>query len=141
MSFNISATPSTTATVTISGTQTVSLPSPSSSQTIITKHLTNISIVAGTPQTLYTVTAGKTFYCLGFSGLNQNSATIGKVLVDGTQVLNFMIGGSIGAGGGNSQHVLTGGVLFTAPATKTVQVDSVLNTGAGTSVCCWGYEQ
>jgi len=124
--------------VSISGGITTSLPTASATQNIVNFVKYQQTLTSGTPIDCYTVTAGKTFYCTGFSMANgANTSFGGKVLSDGVQVGAVTLGG--GAAGTWGGATLSGGILFTTAATKKVQIDGSFN--GVVNFTCWGFEQ
>jgi hypothetical protein len=115
--------------VTISGNvNTAGLDQPLASQAVICKCLNSCSNGA----TVYTVTAGKTFYCTGASVASAANAFVG-VNVDGVATIVCEVLGATTA-------LFTGGVVFTAAATKAITFYT--NAGANTGfITVWGYEQ
>lgn len=117
-------------TATIAG----NLPAPSASQSLINKCDFG-TIGTATSRTIHTVTAGKTFYCLGISVGSGSTAGNYRIKSDGTVVDRGIIGT------GFSPCSKSGGVLFTTAATKAITID--LESGgdtAATSTIIWGYE-
>lgn len=87
-----------------------------------------------TASNLYTVTAGKTFVCTGMNISNQSAATSGawNILVDGAVKLR---GGRLFG----TEGCLSGGVLFTAAATKIISITHAWGVTSATG-SIWGYE-
>lgn len=111
-------------TTTISG----NLPSPSGTQTLVRAHISGGS----NGSALYTVTAGKTFYCLGLS-FDSSTDSSQSLTIDGTATQFPVIVGTV-----KTKIVFTGGILFSLGATKSITVA----TNAASSIYCsmWGYE-
>jgi hypothetical protein len=117
------------ATVTISGGISASLPAASATQTVIFKSVNNQNNGA----TVYTVTAGKTFYCLGMVLSSTATNVAMSASAGATQV-----GYAVATVGILCRELFTGGIVFTCPASTAITI-----TGAGaTSNNCtlWGYE-
>ena len=82
---------------------------------------------------IITVTAGKTFYCLGFIIGNGNGTARNMTLYDGTTTY---INTHVAAGTSVSA---TGGVLFTVAAGLSLKINT--NSGAADAYAAvWGYE-
>lgn len=119
------------ANVTISGN--IGLPKPTATQTVKTIMFSG----KATTNVIYTVTAGKTFYCLGASiGHNGTDGREVGFACDGTQVTKQMVGAVATVG---HAPTLSGGVVFTCAATKDITVIS--NTTGTLQGCIWGYEE
>jgi hypothetical protein len=128
----------TSTSVTVTGSIATALPAPSSSQTLI-----NVcAATASTGDTLYTVTAGKTFYCMGLviKDVGKNNGNV-VILSDGVAKIAMACG--IDAAGTNLKTTpITAGncPIFKTAATKTVTVTH--DCGAGNlGVTMWGFEQ
>ena len=129
MSFNSASGFISTQNVTVTGAVTQGMTGISSGQTLVTAIADGVA--DGT--TLYTVTAGKTFYCLGcFVATNQNSKLI-RLLSNGVLVLWASSPASTGA-----QQTASGGIVFKANATQTITVTG--GTGTANYAGIWGYE-
>lgn len=107
-------------------TTTQTLPSLPTGATQITKYIAN----ANTGTTIYTVTAGKTFYCFGVT-LSCNSATEMGLSVAATQVLSGQVTTA-------ASVVFTGGIVFTATAGQAITISGI--GAAENSASIWGYE-
>lgn len=118
----------TTVTGNVSSTISGLLPSPSATQTIISK---TTPVNSATNTTIHTVTAGKTFYCTGVLISSGAIANVG-IQVDGTDVIITQLLAQSAVSG-------TGGVLFTAAATKIVRA-TTNSGGSNCTVSIWGYE-
>ena len=122
-----------TGSTTVTGSVTTSianagLPKPTATQTLVQARLS----AANDATTLYTATAGKTFYCLGCV-FSSAVAASQYLLLDGTAwgVSNTTI---------NGNNSMSGGVLFSLAATKAAVLKT--NGGAGSGYCAiWGYEE
>jgi len=110
------------AAVTISGSVGVGLPQPTTEQTLV-----SVTGAFNDEATVYTVPAGKIFYCTGFQSHGSTSGN-SNLKIDGTAVLYYQ---SI------DQTVSLGnGILFSAAAGKSI----VNNTpGASTTLNLQGY--
>lgn len=118
------------AAVTISGTTTANgLFAPSATQTPVI----GSAIGQNDGTTVYTATAGKTFYCTGLS-INSNNVNVGSTLsVNGTA--RFRCSGGTAT---TANMSLSGGVLFTLAATTSCTISGA---GAAQNTCVvWGYE-
>jgi len=115
----------TTAAITGTITATQALPAASGTQTLVNASWNSLA----TGGTAYTVTAGKTFYCLGFI-ISCGAASIMEIKVAGTTKICF-------SGGTNVPCAATGGILFTAAATQAITIAS---SGAATYGALYGYE-
>ena len=105
---------------------------PSSAQSVITANVG--SSASGT--TVYTVTAGKTFYCTGILITNMGAGAAELLFkLDGTSKFAFLLPIGTGASG-TSSFYLGGGILFTLAATKAITV-----TGGTFSCTVTGFEQ
>jgi len=118
---------SSTQDVNITGGST-NLPVPATGQTIITGTCRS---QAGAATTLITTTAGKTFYCLGVMLNCGGVSSAMHVDVDGVEKIGLVLPV-------NGVVCLTGGILFSCPATKAV---TVVSDQAGKSCTVWGFEQ
>lgn len=119
---------STNVTVTGSVSTTAFLPDANTSQTLVmaTKQDGNDN------DNIYTVTAGKVFYCLGVSIASTNAGRVG-IHNDGTLILNT-------SGAAAWSNTFTGGVLFTVAATKSITIHS--SAGATNAhITLWGFEK
>lgn len=113
--------------VTISGTILASINQPSSTQTLVNADSGNVA----TGATVYTVTAGKTLYVTGLI-VNGYAANENITLtIDGA--VKFR------ARSQNTAVVASGGVIFSAAATKAIVL---VHDGGGTNGSCvlWGVE-
>lgn len=100
----------------------------SAGQTLICK---NANAVAN-DTTVHTVTAGKTFYCLGCVLANGGATALQNIKVAGTVVVSSVVQAS------NSSPCLTGGIIFSATSTQAI---TVTGAGAVANYCTlWGYE-
>lgn len=102
---------------------------PSSTQSVISVKVDG----TGAAQTIYTVTAGKTFYCYGW-GINANGATSAYLYAtNGTTIIS-----AIEVAAGSSIFQPSGGCpLYAYPAGTAVKI----NTTAGSYGIIWGIEQ
>lgn len=114
------------ANVVISGGVQSTLPSLPTGATQITKYLAN----ANTGTTIHTVTAAKTFYCLGAT-LSCNSAAEMGLSVAGTATISGQVTTA-------SSVVFTGGIIFTATAGQAITLTGI--GAAENSGTIWGYE-
>ena len=122
MVFNSGSTSITgSVSVTVSGT----LPKNSATQTLVNAGCRGAAAAA---TTLYTVPAGKTFYCLGVV-MSSSVACEMYVLDDATEVTvaNLQANGTVS---------YTGGVIFAAAENSVIAVTSN-STGKGCRI--WGY--
>ena len=118
---NTSVTGSVTTSI-----SSIGLISPSAGQTMI-----NVTFdAASTDTVLYTVTAGKTFYCMGYFLSTSTNANIG-LKSDGVAVVKGTLSGNTGTSA-------SGNLLFKTAATKNITG----HTGVATSLygSFWGYE-
>lgn len=129
MSFTFNGLTSTA--VTISGAVATGMTGVATTQTQVNK--TTGWVATGT--TIHTVTAGKTFYCLGVSVSSKGATCNWHIDTDGTA----QIYGRVKADQTANQNVSGSGILFTCPATKAITLvhDEV---GSNTSATIWGYE-
>jgi len=118
-------------TVTISGavTTTPNLVAPLATQSLVNAVLHQ----AADGSTIYTVTAGKTFYCLGFS-VGCNTASAGSLSVAGTRKISWFLNAVNGEGFCSFGH---NGIIFTATAGQAI---TVTVGAANVDATLWGYE-
>jgi len=103
------------------------LPKAKTTQTLVSVCAVN----QNTGTTLYTVTAGKTFYCLGLVMTNTNAA-IQRITADGTDVVS-------GICAINTTYTVSGnGIIFKALAGKNIVINATVNNNY---VTMWGYEE
>ena len=121
-----------TGAVNVTGTVTAAaaLPTVGTGQTLVRGSVS----AAATGTTVYTVTAGKTFYCTGITYSNSAAGGALASLTINSVAGRFPFNGVVGIG-----QCLNGGILFSCPATATIVL--VHNSG-GSNVNCavWGYE-
>jgi len=120
-----SGTQNVTGTVTASA----SFPAAGTGQTIKQGQGTG-----GAGTTVYTVTAGKTFYCMGFILGNGNASARNMTIYDGTTtwVNTYVPAGGNASGCGTTP-------IFTASAGTTIKLNT--NSGAADGyLSVWGYE-
>jgi len=87
--------------------------------------------LANSGTTVYTVTTGKTFYCLGVCYEAKTTAGSYNINNGGT-ILKAWVPTS-------APVLLTGGILFSAPSGQAITI--VHDSGAGLGSCqIWGYE-
>lgn len=112
----------------VTGSVDINLPAPATGQTLITKYSSGSNDGAA----IYTVTAGKTFYCLGVLLGGKSASQTATIKVDGTVVLSVWTLGSY-------MQLMTGGIVFTAAAGKAITLGWSGAAGEGL-YDLWGYE-
>ena len=112
----------------------VGLPKPSVDQTLVNAIVQNVS----TGATVYTVTTGKTFQCLGFV-VATSSATgaVWDILVAGTSKLR---GVTTALAVGGESHLSSPCPIFTATSGQVITVNHGFGATSG-QVTIWGYEE
>lgn len=125
MAFSYSALQTTSVTISGSVSTQTSPPVPTDSMTIVSAPFSN----AANNATIYTVPAGKTFYCLGID-CGSSLAAVQNIKNDGTTVATFL------SPTGGLSHLLTGGIIFIAQATKNITITIDAGAAYGT---IWGY--
>lgn len=114
------------ANVSLSGS--VGLNTPNASQTVINKYLTS----NGANQNIHTVTAGKTFYLMGFSMSAGSAANMIVYKNDGTTIVGYQKVVSSG-----SVQVSSSTPIWSYASTENV----VVNCATGMPMNVWGFEQ
>lgn len=117
------------ANVTISGGITTALNTPSASQTLVNAR----AATNGSTNNVYTVTAGKTFYLMGFTYINGVAGTATIYLNDASTIVGY---GSVTT---TTQFSTVSSATPIASYSSTQNVK--VNGTTGGSVVIWGFEQ